>query len=58
MAPTILDAIDYSVGLLRKEPQDRLRVLLLISETRDHGSKAKSKMPSLPSVRAIPSCTR
>jgi VWFA-related protein len=38
---TILDAIQYSVGLLRKEPQDRLRVLLLISETRDHGSKVK-----------------
>jgi VWFA-related protein len=38
---TILDAINYSVGLLKKEPQDRLRVLLLISETRDHGSKVK-----------------
>lgn len=34
----ILDAIRYSVGLLQKEPDDRLRVLLLISETRDHGS--------------------
>ena len=38
---TILDAIQYSVSLLRKEPQERLRVLLLISETRDHGSKVK-----------------
>jgi VWFA-related protein len=38
---TILDAVDYSVNLLKKEPDDRLRVLLLISETRDHGSKAK-----------------
>jgi VWFA-related protein len=37
----ILDAIAYSVGLLKKEPEDRQRVLLLISETRDHGSKAK-----------------
>lgn len=37
----ILDAIDYSVDLLKKEPDDRLRVLLLISETRDHGSHAK-----------------
>ena len=37
----ILDAIAYSVGLLRKEPEDRQRVLLLISETRDHGSKSK-----------------
>ena len=35
---TILDAIDYSVGLLKKEPEGRQRVLLLISETRDHGS--------------------
>src|ERR1700751_2552538 len=32
----ILDAVTYSVGLLRKEPEERLRVLLLISETRDH----------------------
>jgi VWFA-related protein len=37
----ILDAVQYSVALLEKEPQERLRVLLLISETRDHGSKAK-----------------
>jgi len=38
---TILDAVNYSVGLLQREPEDRLRVLLLISETRDHGSKMK-----------------
>jgi len=37
----ILDAIGYSIGLLKKEPEGRLRVLLLISETRDHGSKVK-----------------
>lgn len=37
----ILDAINYSVGLLQKEPDARLRVLLLISETRDHGSRTK-----------------
>src|SRR5438270_2514202 len=37
----ILDAIDYSVTLLKKEPSDRLRILLLISETRDHGSHVK-----------------
>src|SRR5271165_981474 len=36
-----LDAIAYSVNLLKQEPQDRERVLLLISETRDHGSRAK-----------------
>jgi len=37
----ILDAVDYSVKLLKNEPEDRLRVLLLISETRDHGSHGK-----------------
>jgi len=37
----ILDAVDYAVNLLKKEPEDRLRVLLLISETRDHGSRVK-----------------
>lgn len=38
---TILDAVDYSVRLLKNEPDNRLRVLLLISETRDHGSHGK-----------------
>lgn len=38
---TILDAIQYSVSLLKNVPEDRLRVLLLISETRDHGSHAR-----------------
>jgi len=37
----ILDAVDYSVKLLDKAPKERPRVLLLISETRDHGSEAK-----------------
>jgi len=37
----ILDAIDFSVGMLKNEPEGRLRVLLLISETRDHGSVVK-----------------
>ena len=37
----ILDAINYAVSLLKKEPEGRQRVLLLISETRDHGSKEK-----------------
>ncbi len=37
----ILDAVNYSVNLLKQEPDDRLRVLLLISETRDHGSRQK-----------------
>lgn len=34
----ILDAVNYSVSMLNKIPNDRLRMLLLISETRDHGS--------------------
>jgi len=37
----ILDAVKLSVSLLQQEPQDRLLVLLLISETRDHGSHTK-----------------
>jgi VWFA-related protein len=38
---TILDAIDSSINLLKQEPEERLRILLLISETRDHGSHVK-----------------
>jgi VWFA-related protein len=34
----ILDAVSYSVKLLAKLPETQQRVLLLISETRDHGS--------------------
>ena len=37
----ILDAIHYSIDLLKKESEGRLRVLLLISEVHDHGSKLK-----------------
>jgi len=37
----ILDAIKSSVDLLRDEPQENLRVLLLISENHDHGSQCK-----------------
>jgi VWFA-related protein len=37
----IADAVDFSVKLLEKAPKERPRVLLLISETRDHGSEAK-----------------
>src|SRR4029077_1501581 len=40
-AASILDAIDYSINLLKKESDGRLRALLLISETRDHGSRGK-----------------
>jgi len=38
-----LDAIARSVDLLQQEPEERQRVLLLISETRDHGSVAKTE---------------
>ncbi len=34
----ILDAVGYSVNLLEQQPANRRRVLLLISESRDHGS--------------------
>lgn len=35
----ILDAVGYSVALLKQEPKERQRVILLVSETRDHGSR-------------------
>ncbi len=35
----ILDTISYAVNLLETEPKDYRRVLLLISEERDHGSR-------------------
>jgi hypothetical protein len=35
----ILDAVGYSVNLLEHRPPDHRRVLLLISESRDHGSR-------------------
>ena len=37
----ILDAVEYSVKMLEQVPRERQRVLLLISETRDHGSQSK-----------------
>jgi len=36
----ILDAVNQSVKLLEGVPRNRKRVLLLISETRDHGSRS------------------
>ncbi|MBV8673654.1 MAG: hypothetical protein JOZ33_09495 [Acidobacteriaceae bacterium] len=35
----IVDAAGFSIGLLEGRPADHRRVLLLISETRDHGSR-------------------
>ena len=37
----MVDAINESVHLLRRRPVDRRRILLLISETRDKGSRGK-----------------
>gem|GEM_PF-318771 len=39
----ILDATMFSVNLLEAQPKEQRRVLLLISETRDHGSLSKLK---------------
>jgi VWFA-related protein len=39
----ILDSIGFSVDLLRKQPPEYRRAILLISETNDHGSKIKMK---------------
>jgi VWFA-related protein len=35
----IRDAVAFSIGLLEKEPPERKRVLLLVCENRDHGSR-------------------
>jgi len=35
----ILDTVSYAVGLLEDQPKEYRRVLLLVSEERDHGSK-------------------
>ena len=35
----ILDAVAYSLEMLEKRPKNERRVVLLISETRDHGSR-------------------
>ena len=39
----ILDSIWYAVDLLNDEPQENQRVVLLLSETRDHGSRTPVK---------------
>ena len=39
----IVDAVDFGVRLLNSTPKDRQRVLLLVSETRDHGSRKRSE---------------
>jgi VWFA-related protein len=39
----VLDAVRFSIDLLEEQPQERRRILLLISESRDHGSKTQEK---------------
>jgi VWFA-related protein len=39
----ILDAVDFSLLLLEEQPKEYRRAILLISETRDHGSKTSQK---------------
>lgn len=46
----ILDVIAYSARLLARRPPERQRVLLLISETRDHGSKFTKRDDLLPLI--------
>lgn len=36
----ILDTVSYAVDLLREQPRNTRRVLLLVSEERDHGSRS------------------
>ena len=38
----ILDAVDYGIDLLRKEPVTYRRVILLLSQTHDEGSRARA----------------
>lgn len=37
----LVDAVTYSVRLLKNRPQDRRRIILLISERRDNGSEGR-----------------
>jgi VWFA-related protein len=46
----ILDAVYYSEKLLEKTPKEHHRVLLLISETRDHGSVWAKKIDDVVSL--------
>ncbi len=46
----ILDAVYFCETLLDKLPNDRQRVLLLVSETRDHGSIRAKKIESVASL--------
>jgi len=39
----MVDAVLYGISMLRRRPENRRRVLLLISETRDRGSEARKR---------------
>ena len=48
----IMDAVAYSARLLGRRPEGRKRVLLLISETRDHGSKFTNLESALAAINS------
>jgi VWFA-related protein len=51
---SILDALNFSVDLLRKQPREYRRAILIISETIDHGAKKGGSTISLQNaLRAI-----
>lgn len=39
----MIDAVFYSINMLRRRPADQRRILVLISETRDKGSEARMR---------------
>ena len=39
----ILDAVEYAIGLFKTKAADRRRIILLLSQTQDDGSKAKAE---------------
>ncbi len=39
----MVDAVMYGIRMLRRRPENRRRILLLISETRDRGSEARKR---------------
>ncbi len=49
----ILDTVSYAVDLLESQPKEYRRVLLLISEERDHGSKHAKAEDGYPENRPV-----
>jgi hypothetical protein len=40
-ASHIIDALDQALAILASRPRSRRRIILMIAENRDHGSRAK-----------------